>query len=112
MLGARFEELQRTVHSARLVAVHAAADAGDTPVVSPTAAAECVEPILIGRIIELPVFRDIETRGQALNYAHHIAEVAAPSVLLSQPRLTFGICPRGAGFSDGRCGGSRHDSDS
>src|SRR5690606_6785502 len=112
MLGARFEELQRTVHSARLVAVHAAADEGDTPVVSPTAAAECVEPILIGRIIELPVFRDIETRGQALNCAHHIVDVAAPSVLLSQPLLTFGISPRDAVCSDGRCVCSRLDSNS
>ena len=64
---ASLEELQRAVHAARLVAVHAARHEHHREIVAPVATAHREQTIVIGWIVELAVLLDIEARSESLD---------------------------------------------
>ena len=95
------DELQRAMHAAGLVAMHATGDEHAWEVVAPIAAAQREQWIGIRRVVETTVLDDVEAPAQAVDRAKHVGGVAALAGLPRKPRRTFGIAPGLAGRADG-----------
>ncbi len=74
--GALFQKLERPVNAAGLVAVNTARNQHERLVLPPVPIADRKQPIAIGGVVQVAVFRYGEPRGQAVNSRHHIVRVA------------------------------------
>ena len=101
------EELQRAVHAAGLVAVHAAGHQHAGKLVAPAAAADREQRVAVGRVIESAVLRHVEARAQGLDRAQHVRFVAALHGLSRPPGGDFPSPPGTSGCAD-RIGGISH----
>jgi hypothetical protein len=97
---AAFEELQRAVNAARLVAVHTASDQHPGTILPRLSAAQREQPIAIGRVVELPVLLHVEPRREILDSSHDVIGVTAQLALPREPLRSLGRTPGNAGSAD------------
>jgi hypothetical protein len=99
--GVPFQKFERPVNAAGLVAVNAARDQYERLVVPPIQIADREQPVSIRGIVQLPVFRHGEPRGQAVDSCDDVARVATLPNLSRKPLGALGIAPCKTGCADG-----------
>ena len=97
---ALLEELQRAVHAAGLVTVHAARDEHPGAIVAYLAAAHREQRIAVRWIVELAVFLHVESRGEPFDADDDVVGILAKLALSRQPLRALGSPPGNAGSAN------------
>ena len=84
------DELQRAVHAAGLVAVHAAGHQHDREIVAPDRGYDREQGIVIRWIVELAVLHARRSARQAIDARHHLVGVSCAFALARQPLRALG----------------------